>query len=154
DLPSMTDVSTILDIAIWLPIPFAFLILGLMVALRGQQRFEGLKVPFFLVTVASIVYAALLITYKDELRPDPDVDFLLRRTSENFSDLVIGVPALFAYGVLGLVVFLRRENRFAGMLTPLVVVTVLSVIYVPLALTFKPYFSWWVVLLPLLAVAL
>ncbi len=83
-----------------------------------------------------------------------DAEFLLRRTTETFSDLVVGLPVLFAFFVLGLMVLFKRENRFVGMLIPFVVVTVLSLIYVPLALMFKPYFSWWVVLVPLLAVAL
>jgi hypothetical protein len=148
-----------LDIAIWLPIPFAFLVLGLMVLLRGENRFAGMLVPFIVVTAGSVLYvpAALLLRdwiLSEYIAPNPDMEFLLRRTSEPFSDLVIGIPVLFAFGVLGLIVLLRREHRFAGMLLPFIVVTVLSVVYVPLALTFKPYFSWWVILVPLLLAAL
>ena len=50
--------------------------------------------------------------------------------------------------------FYEREHRFAGMLLPFLIVTVLSVVYVPLALLFKPYFSWWVILVPLFLVAI
>ncbi|MCI0378879.1 MAG: VWA domain-containing protein [Gemmataceae bacterium] len=81
-------------------------------------------------------------------------EFLWRRLSESFSDLVIGLPVLFAFAVLGLMILFRRENRFAGMLLPFVIVTVGSAIYVPLAILFKPVFSWWVVLVPVLLVAL
>ena len=150
----MTDAVTILEFAIWLPIPFAFLVLGLMVLLRGENRFGGMLIPFLLVVVGSALYVPLVLYVRQFIEPEPDTDFLLRRTSETFSDLVIGVPVLFAFGVLGLVVLLRRENRFAGMLMPFIVVAVGSLIYVPLALTFKPYFSWWVILVPLLLVAL
>lgn len=83
-----------------------------------------------------------------------DAEFLLRRTAESFSDAVIFLPVLMAFVVLGLIVLFRRENRFAGMLIPFVVVTVLSIAYVPLAFVLKPYFSWWVVLVPTLLVAL
>src|SRR5205085_586613 len=69
-------------------------------------------------------------------------------------DIAIWLPIPFAFLVIGLMVLLRRENRFAGMLVPFVVVTVLSIGYVPLALTLKPYLSWWVVLVPLMGVAL
>ena len=150
----MNDAQAILDIAIWLPIPFAFFVLGLIVVFRGKNRFEGLLLPFVIVAVLSGVYAAFVFTFQDYLRADPDVEFLTRRTSESFSNLVLGVPVLFAFGVLGLIVLLRREHRFQGMLLPFLVVAVLSLVYVPLALAFKPYFSWWVVLLPLLLVAL
>jgi hypothetical protein len=150
----MNDAQPILDIAIWLPIPFAFFVLGLMVLLRGENRFEGMAVPFIMVAVGSILYVPLALYAKQFLTPDPDVDFLLRRTTESFSDLVIGVPVLFAFGVLALVVLLRREHRLTGMLVPFLVVTVLSIVYVPMALAFKPYFSWWVILVPLLLVAL
>ncbi|MBI3411721.1 MAG: hypothetical protein HY040_25605 [Planctomycetes bacterium] len=81
-------------------------------------------------------------------------DFLWRRLLESYSDWVIALPVLLAFVVLGLMVLFRKERRFSGMLVPFVVVTVLSAIYVPLALSFKPIFSWWVVLAPLLVVAL
>ncbi len=150
----MNEAQSILDIAIWLPIPFAFFVLGLMVLLRGENRFAGMLLPFVLVTIGCVLYVPLALYLKATITPDANEDFLLRRTSESFSDLVIGVPVLFAFGVLGLIMLLRREHRFAGMLAPLVVVTVLSLAYVPLALIFKPYFSWWVILVPLLLVAL
>lgn len=83
-----------------------------------------------------------------------EAEFLIRRMSENFDEWVIGIPVLFAFLVLGLMVLFRRENRFAGMLIPFLVVTLASAFYVPLALYFKPFFSWWVVLVPMLAIAL
>ncbi len=149
----MTDAVTILDLAIWLPIPFAFLVLGLMVMLRGEHRFAGMLIPLLAVVAGSIAYVPLALYLRQFVHIDPDVDFLLRRTTESFSDVVIGVPVVFAFGVLGLIALLRREQRFAGLLIPFIVVAVLSLAYVPLALTFKPYFSWWVVLGPLLVIA-
>ena len=150
----MTDAVTILDLAIWLPIPFAFMVLGMTVWLRSAHRFAGMLIPFLGVVAGSIAYVPLALYLRQFIHVDPDVDFLLRRTTESFSDLVVGVPVVFAFSVLGLIALLRREHRFAGLLIPFVVVAVLSLAYVPLALTFKPYFSWWVILAPLLVIAL
>src|SRR5436853_9056 len=74
--------------------------------------------------------------------------------AQTILDIAIWLPIPFAFLVLGLVVLLRREQRFAGMLFPFVLVTLGSLAYVPLALIFKPYFSWWVILVPLLLLAL
>jgi hypothetical protein len=150
----MMDAQTILDIAIWLPIPFAFFVLGLMVLLRGEHRFSGMLVPLLMVTVGSILYVPVGLYLRQAIQPNPDSEFLFRRTSESFSELVLGVPVLFAFGVLGLVVLSRREHRFAGMLVPFVAVTVVSLVYIPLARALMPFFSWWVILVPVLLVAL
>src|SRR5262249_43854722 len=104
--------------------------------------------------VGCLLYVPVAFYLSNTTVVEPGVDFLLRRLSESFSNLIVLVPVLFAYGVLGLVVLLRREDRFAGMLVPFIVVTVLSVGYVPLALVLKPYFSWWVVLVPIGGIAL
>lgn len=81
-------------------------------------------------------------------------DFLWRRLLEDFGDIVVGLPVLLALVVLGLMILFKREQRFRGMFVPFLVVIIGSAIYVPLALSFKPIFSWWVVLAPLLLVAL
>src|SRR5262249_27530521 len=81
-------------------------------------------------------------------------DFVWRRMLENFGDWAIALPVLLAFVVLGLMVLFRKERRFSGMLVPFVVAIVASAIYVPLALALKPVFSWWVVLTPLMVVAL
>ena len=125
--------TTMLDLAIWVPIPLAFFVLGLMVLLRGENRLRGMLGPFLLVVVGSILYIPLGLHLKGVLQPDADTEFLFRRTSESFSEWVLGVPILFAYGVLGLIALSRRERRFAGMLAPFLTVTILSIIYVPLA---------------------
>jgi hypothetical protein len=150
----MTDAQAILDVAIWLPIPFAFFVLGLMVLLRGERRFAGMLPPFLAVLAGSILYVPLALYLKQSVHPEQDTEFVFRRTSESLSELVLLVPIAFAYGILGLVILARRENRFAGMLIPFLIVTVLSIAYFPLARAFLPYFSWWVVLVPLLVMAL
>lgn len=81
-------------------------------------------------------------------------EFVLRRTAESFPDWVIGVPVVFAFLVLLLVALFRRERGWAGLLWGFVGVAVGSAAYVALALVLKPQFSWFVVLVPILLVAL
>jgi hypothetical protein len=148
------NAQAVFEFAIWLPIPFIFFVLGLMFFVRSRQRFAGMLIPTILLTVTAILYVPLALYLREYYQPERDVEFLLRRTTESFSNYVIGLPVLFAFAVLGLTILLRRDNRFAGMMLPFAAVTVLSIAYIPLALMFKPYFNWWVVLVPLLIVAL
>src|SRR6267154_4966727 len=81
-------------------------------------------------------------------------EFLWRRLLDDAPAWAVAVPVAFALLVLLLVVLFRRENRAAGLIVALIVVGVLSAVYVPLALLFRPMFSWMVVLVPMLGIAL
>ncbi len=84
-------------------------------------------------------------------------EFLLRRTAEGFSDFspwAILIPIAFAFLVPLLLIVLRRENRFRGMPLTFAIIAVFAAVYAGLAVTFKPIFSWWVILVPMLGVAL
>jgi len=81
-------------------------------------------------------------------------DFVFRRIVEAFPDWVVGVPVAFAFLVLLLIVFFRRENRWSGMLWAFIGVGLGSAAYLALAIFLKPVFSWFVVLVPVLLVAL
>src|SRR5438132_162600 len=83
-----------------------------------------------------------------------ETEFILRRIFEDFPGWVIGFPILFALVVLLLVVLFRQERRGAALVWGLAIVGVFALVYLPLAYLFKPVFSWWVVLVPLLGVAL
>lgn len=85
-----------------------------------------------------------------------EAEFLFRRLTPDFpmSDWAIFVPILFALAVILLVILLRREDRFRGMQWALLLVGAFSVVHLFLAFTFKSMFSWWVVLVPVLLVAL
>jgi hypothetical protein len=81
-------------------------------------------------------------------------EFIWRRLLDDTPAWVVGVPVAFALAVLLLVVFFRRERRAAGLIVALAAVGILSAVYVPLALLFRPIFSWMVVLAPMLGIAL
>jgi hypothetical protein len=81
-------------------------------------------------------------------------EFIWRRLLDDTPAWAVAVPVAFALLVLILVVLFRREQRTTGLIIALLVVAVLSAIYVPLALLFRPMFSWMVVLVPVLAIAL
>src|SRR5260370_15511171 len=81
-------------------------------------------------------------------------EFLWRRLLDDAPAWAVAVPVAFALLVLLLVVLFRKENRAAGLIVALIVVGVLSAVYVPLALLFRPMFSWMVVLVPVMGIAL
>src|SRR4051812_3628517 len=81
-------------------------------------------------------------------------EFLWRRLLDDLPVWAVGVPVAFALLVLLLVVIFRKDNRGTGLLVALIAVAVLSAVYVPLALLFRPIFSWMVVLVPMLGIAL
>lgn len=90
----------------------------------------------------------------DKLARTQESEFLFKRLLDPLSGWAVLVPVLLALGVLLLLVAFRRENRWWFLLWGSLVVGGISAIYVPMALLFMPLFSWWVVLIPVLAVAL
>ena len=99
----MTEAVTILDLAIWYcRCCSPYMVLARLADAHARRAtFMGMVVPLLTVTVGSIAYVPLALYLKQFIHVDPNVDFLMRRSTETFSDLVIGVPVLFAFGVLG-----------------------------------------------------
>lgn len=81
-------------------------------------------------------------------------EFLWRRLQETPPGWVIALPVIFALLTVLLMWLFRRERGFRGVLAPLVVVGVFSAVYLALAPMLLPFASWWIVLVPMLAVAL
>jgi hypothetical protein len=108
---------------------------------------------FALVVTGSI---AALVAFASLVTPDEATNeqFLWRRLLEEPSMWVVAVPIGFAVFTVLLIALFRTEGRLRGMLLALLIIAVLSAIYVPLALALRPMFSWMVVLLPILAIAL
>src|SRR5260370_150086 len=84
----------------------------------------------------------------------PDSEFVLRRTQEALPGAAVFFPVAFAFLALLLITLFRREHRWRGLFLSGVIVTGVSAIYLPLAFLFKDLFSWWVILVPFLAVGL
>ncbi|MCI0681279.1 MAG: VWA domain-containing protein [Gemmataceae bacterium] len=81
-------------------------------------------------------------------------EFLWRRLLETPPGWVILLPVAFALLTVLMMWLFRRERGFKGVLAPLIVVGVFSAVYLALAPMLLPFASWWVVLAPMLAVAL
>jgi hypothetical protein len=97
---------------------------------------------------------ATLVILLGLLQPAESEQFVWRRLLDEPPMLAAAVPSVFALLTLLLIVWLRREGRLQALLVALVVITVLSVVYVPLALALRIMFSWMIVLVPMLAIAL
>ncbi len=97
---------------------------------------------------------AALVIFLSRLEPEEDVQFLWRRLLDEPPIWAPAVPVAFALMTLLLIVMLRREGRVQALLVALVVITVLGAVYVPLALALRIMFSWMIVLVPMLAIAL
>ena len=119
------------------------------------------RLPTWVGVVLAVVFAlfvcgcviGLYVALHDQTAGDNE-QFVWRRTLDEPPMFVVAVPSLFALMTLLLIVWLRREGRMQALLVALVVITVLSVVYVPLALALRIMFSWMVVLVPMLAIAL
>src|ERR1700722_4077914 len=97
---------------------------------------------------------AALVVFLSRLEPEADVQFLWRRLLDQPPIWAPAIPVAFALMTLLLIVMLRREGRLQALLVALVVITVLGAVYVPLALALRIMFSWMIVLVPMLAIAL
>ena len=69
-------------------------------------------------------------------------------------DLALSVPVLFALAVIGLIVFFRPSHKLIAAAVGLAIVGVASLLYLPLAFILRPFFSWMVILIPLMTIAL
>src|SRR5207249_3701085 len=83
-------------------------------------------------------------------------EFLWRRLAEAPPGWVVALPVAFALFTVFLMWLFRRDRGIKGILVPLIVVVVFSGVYLALApiLMAYPEVGWWVVLVPMLAVAL
>lgn len=97
---------------------------------------------------------AALVILLSQMQPEENEQFVWRRLLDEPPMLAAVVPSLFALLTLLVIVWLRREGRLQAFLVALAVITVLTVVYVPLALALRIMFSWMVVLVPMLAIAL
>ncbi len=111
-----------------------------------------LLIALFALAVTGGVVA--LVIFLGKLPTDENQQFVWRRLLDEPPMLAAAVPSVFAFLALLLIVWLRREGRLQAFLVALAVITVLTVVYVPLALALRIMFSWMIVLVPMLAIAL
>jgi hypothetical protein len=90
----------------------------------------------------------------DDLKPNETAEFLWRRLAEECPMWAIGVPVLFGVIVVALIAWFRPEKRLKAAIVGGAIVGALSAIYLPMAFILRPFFSWLVILLPMMAVAL
>ncbi len=93
----------------------------------------------------------------DNMQPNEKIDFLFRRLSDECPWWAIGVPVVFAFLVVLLVVIFRPEKKLIVALVGGMVVGVISLIYLPVAfllVTRVQQATWLVILIPVMGVAL
>lgn len=82
-------------------------------------------------------------------------EFVWRRLLETPPTWSLGLPVAFALMIVVLLAMFRRDHKLRGMITPLIVIGIVSAVYVLAGLRgFLGLFSWWYLLAPTLAVAL
>ncbi|MFO0969664.1 MAG: vWA domain-containing protein [Gemmataceae bacterium] len=89
---------------------------------------------------------------KVEIAKAPEL--LWRRSFEPMADWVIFVPLLFALGVVALLFLYRKENRGLFLMIAGGALAVFAAVYLPLAFMLKERFTWIVVVVPTVAIAL
>ena len=90
----------------------------------------------------------------ENLKPGQEVEFVWRRLFEECPPWAVGVPVLFAFLVVALIVYFREERKMLAAIVGAAVVGTISIVYLPLALILRPVFSWMVILIPVMSVAL
>lgn len=81
-------------------------------------------------------------------------EFVWKRLSEECPTWAIGVPVLFAFLVLALIVIFRQDRKLLTALIGGAVVGVFSLLYLFLGYFLVKFFSWMVILIPVMGVAL
>ena len=82
------------------------------------------------------------------------VEFVWRRLSEPCPEWAIGVPVLFAFLVVALIVLFKPERKLLTAIVGGAAVGLISIVYLPLAYFLVKAFSWMVILVPVVGVAL
>jgi hypothetical protein len=113
----------------------------------------ALIIAIFALSVTSAVVTLVICLSQAQLTGENE-EFLWRRLLEEPPIWAAAVPIAFALATLLLVVMFRREGKLQALLVSLAVIFVLGAIYVPLALALRIMFSWMIVLVPMLAIAL
>lgn len=90
----------------------------------------------------------------ENLQDNVTEEFLWQRLSQDCPAWAITVPVLFAFFVVALIVFFRQERKMLSALIGTAIVGVAALVYLPLAYILRPVFTWWVILIPVLSVAL
>jgi hypothetical protein len=90
----------------------------------------------------------------ENMQPNETVEFLWRRMTQECPEWAIFVPVLFGFLVVGLIVMFREERKLFAAIVGGSVVGVISLVYLPLAFLLLKAFSWLVILVPVMGVAL
>jgi hypothetical protein len=90
----------------------------------------------------------------DNLQLQDTSEFMWRRLSEECPPWAVGVPVLFAFLVVALIVIFRQERKLMSAIVGVVVVGIIALVYLPLSLLLIKILSWMVILIPVMAVAL
>lgn len=91
----------------------------------------------------------------DNLQLQDTSEFMWRRLSEECPQWAVGVPVLFAFLVVALIVIFRQEKKLLAAIVGGAVVGVIALVYLPLSLVLinGKIFPWLVILVPVMAVA-
>jgi hypothetical protein len=119
-------------------------------------RLPGWLTALFVAVFALAVSAGIvaLVVALPRMDVGENEEFLWRRQLDEPPVWAPAVPVAFALMTLMLVVLFRREGRLQALVVALIVIAALSAVYVPLALLLRLMFSWMIVLVPILALAL
>lgn len=90
----------------------------------------------------------------ENLQENITEEFLWQRFAQDCPTWAIGVPVLFAFFVVALIVIFRQERKLMSALIGTAIVGAISIVYLPLAFILRPVFTWLVVLIPIMTVAL
>src|ERR1051325_480075 len=82
------------------------------------------------------------------------VEFVCRGLREPCPEWAIGVPVLFAFLVVALIVLFKPERKLLTAIVGGAAVGLISIVYLPLAYFLVKAFSWMGILLPVVGVAL
>jgi hypothetical protein len=83
-----------------------------------------------------------------------DVEFQYKRLFEECPAWAVCVPPLFASLVVAMIVYFRAEGKLTAAIVGSIVVGSISLVYLPMALILRPFWSWMVILVPVMTVAL
>jgi hypothetical protein len=92
----------------------------------------------------------------ENMQPQDTTEFLFRRLHEDCPPWAVGVPLLFAFLVVALIVLFRQDKKLLTAIVGAAVLGVISIVYLPLSLLLvtQKIYPWMVILLPVMAVAL
>lgn len=146
-----------MDFSQWVllaPAAFAFVVVFLVIFYRQQETLTGLLksifIPPVIINTLGLIWAVWLLIFTIG-----GIAMAMTVKDVNLDLYVIGLIPLVAYplllGVLAtIVICVKHPSAFV----PLLAVAMISTVYLIFAWLFRPQFGWWVVLVPVLFVAL